>query len=195
MYVPGPAADADTVDTIEGALIAEMTDLRSAPAPSVAAEDHVDGPPDLPLVVLYGDFSCPRCALAHERLRAAPLRRGFRHFALSTRHPRAVALACAAEAAGRQESFWAMHDLLFADPGRLDDPHLWQRVQRLGLDLERFESDRRDPEVLARVRRDTRGGLRAGVGVTPTLLADGRLHPGVPDASLLGELADGSARP
>lgn len=172
-----------------------MTDLRSAPAPPVATEDHVQGPPDLPLVVLYGDFSCPRCALAHERLRAAPVRRGFRHFALAARHPRAVALACAAEAAGRQGNFWEMHDLLFADPGRVDDPHLWQRAQRLALDLERFESDRRDPDVLARVRRDVRGGLRAGVTVTPTLLADGRLHPGVPDARLLAALSDAPRRP
>jgi len=182
------------VDALDGALIVSMTDLRSAPAPPLVAEDHVHGHPQLPVVVLYGDFSCPRCALAHERLRAAPLRRGFRHFALSTRHPRAVALACAAEAAGRQGSFWDMHDLLFADPGRVDDPHLWQRAQRLGLDLERFESDRRDPDVLEHVRRDALGGLRAGVSVTPTLLADGRLHPGVPDVSLLRALADGPAR-
>lgn len=171
------------------ALIQKMTDLRSAPAPPVVTEDHVQGHADLPLVVLYGDFSCPRCALAHARLRAAPLRRGFRHFALAARHPRAVALACAAEAAGRQGNFWEMHDLLFADPGRVDDPHLWQRVQRLGLDLARFESDRRNPDVLARVRRDVRGGLRAGVSVTPTLLADGRLYPGVPEESLLATLA------
>ena len=36
-----------------------------------------------------------------------------------------------------------MVDSLYADRGRVDDPHLWERAERLGLDLERFEADRR----------------------------------------------------
>jgi hypothetical protein len=35
------------------------------------------------------------------------------------------------------------HDALFADQGRIDDPHLWTRCERLGLDVDRFETDRR----------------------------------------------------
>jgi protein-disulfide isomerase len=67
-----------------------------------------------------------------------------------------------------------MHDLLFADQGRLDDPHLWERAAALELDLDRFESDRRSDAVLARVRRDFRSGVRAGVVTTPTVFKDGR---------------------
>jgi predicted DsbA family dithiol-disulfide isomerase len=60
-----------------------------------------------------------------------------------------------------------MVDSLYADRGRVDDPHLWQRAERLGLDLERFEADRRSEGVAARVRRDFQSGIRAGVTSTP----------------------------
>ena len=157
-----------------------MSDLRSAPAPQPGDGDHLTGDPQAPLVIFYGDYACPRCALAHERLRDAPLRLLFRHFALAKRHPRAVPLACAAEAAARQDRFWEFHASLFEDPGHTGDPHLWERARRLGLDLERFERDRRADEVLALVRAQTRDGLRAGITQTPTLIAAGRILPGVP---------------
>jgi protein-disulfide isomerase len=145
-----------------------MSDLRSAPVPPLRDDDHVRGPAGAPLVVLYADFACPKCALAAHRLRDAPLRVAFRHFALRAKHQRAVPLARAAEAAARQGAFWAMHDALFADQGRLDDPHLWTRCEALGLDLERFEADRRSDEIAARVGRDVRDALRAGATATPT---------------------------
>ncbi len=62
-----------------------------------------------------------------------------------------------------------MVDSLYADRGRVDDPHLWERVKQLDLDLERFETDRRSPEVEARVQRDFESGIRAGVIATPAL--------------------------
>ena len=105
-------------------------------------------------------------------------------------HPRAFAAACAAEAAGRQGAFWPMHDALFADQGRLEDPHLWARAERLGLDLGRFDADRRDAEVAERIAADFRDGVRAGVPTTPTLFHDGVLHAGRPDAAVLARLAN-----
>ena len=62
-----------------------------------------------------------------------------------------------AEAAARQDAFWEMHDALFADQGRLEGPHVWTRAERLGLDVERFEADRRSDAVRDRVRDDFRG--------------------------------------
>ena len=161
------------------------SDLRSAAVPPLSAADHVRGDPAAPLVILDADFTCPHCAVAHSRLAAAPVQLAFRHFALAARHPRAVALACAAEAAAAQDRFWDMYDALFADPGHIDDPHLWQRAERLGLDLDRFEADRRGSEAADRVREQVRGGLRAGVTTTPTLVHEGRLLPGPPSAQLL----------
>lgn len=125
------------------------------------------------LVVVYGDYECPFCAAVEVRLAELALRVAFRHFPVKAGHPRAHAAACAAEAAAAQGAFWPMHDALFADQGRLEDPHLWARAEALGLDLGRFDADRRSPAVADRVREQFRGGVRAGVATTPTLFLEG----------------------
>lgn len=153
-----------------------MTDLRSAPIPALRDDDHVRGPEDGELLFFYGDFTCPHCATAAARL-PADARVVFRHFALRAKHPRALPLAQAAEAAALQDAFWPFHDSLYADQGRLDDPHLWARAEALGLDVERFDADRRSPPVAERVARDVRDGLRAGIVSTPALVVDGGLRP------------------
>ena len=141
------------------------------------------------VVLEYGDYECPYCARADLLLAGvAGVTRVFRHFPVVSKHPRARVLACAAEAAALQGAFWEMHDSLFGDQGRLDDPHLWERARRLGLDLERFEADRRSDAVAARVERDFRTAVRAGVVRTPTLFVDRVQHPGVPSDALLARL-------
>jgi protein-disulfide isomerase len=81
-----------------------------------------------------------------------------------------------------------MHESLFADQGHLDPPHLWERAHRLGLDLGRFEADRRSEAVAELVERDFRSGVRAGVVSTPTLFVDDEQYAGVPEAELLARL-------
>ena len=161
-------------------------DLTSSAPPPPAGDDHSRG--DGPLLIEYADLECPYCARANVLLRDLRVRRIFRHFPVVSKHPRARVLANAAEAAARQGAFWAMHDSLMDDQGRLEDPHLWERCRALGIDLDRFEIDRRSDAVAARVERDFRSGLRAGVVTTPTLFVDGRAHPGVPGEELLARL-------
>ncbi len=147
------------------------------------------GPETARLVVVYADFECPFCAALELRLRELALRVAFRHFPVRSSHPRAWPAARAAEAAALQGRFWEMHDALFADQGRLEDPHLWQRAERLGLDVTRFDADRRSDAVEQRIAADFRGGVRAGVATTPTLFADGERHSGRPAPGLLEALA------
>jgi protein-disulfide isomerase len=149
-----------------------VSELTSADVPPIGDEDHVSG--EGTEAIVYADFACPYCAKAWARIRELPLRLCFRHFPMAAKHPRAPALHAAAEAAGRQGAFWEMSDSLYQDRGRVDDPHLWQRVERLGLDLERFERDRRSAAVADRVRRDFESGIRAGVAGTPAAFAEGR---------------------
>jgi protein-disulfide isomerase len=144
-----------------------MTDLGSASIPTVGPDDHVAGAGEG--LVVYADLSCPRCAGAWQRLREHPGQLVFRHFPVASKHPRSPALHAAAEAAGRQGHFFEMVDSLYADRGRVDDPHLWERAEQFGFDFDRFEADRRSEQVEARVRRDFESGIRAGVGGTPAL--------------------------
>jgi glutaredoxin len=169
-----------------------MAELRSAGVPPLSDRDHVRG--DGELVVVYGDYECPYCAKVEALLHDLPVRQAFRHFPVVSKHPRAEVLARAAEAAALQAPFWEMHDSLFADQGRLDDPHLWDRARELELDVDRFDADRRSEAMGERVSDDFRSGVRAGVMTTPTLFIRGQAHAGVPDADLLTALGGGDAR-
>jgi len=143
------------------------SNLTSAAVPPIGPEDHVRGAGEG--LIVYADLGCPRCAGAWLELRARPNRLAFRHFPVASKHPRAPALHAAAEAAGAQGQFFAMVDSLYADRGRVDDPHLWERARQLGLDLDRFEADRRSAAATTRVRRDFQSGIRAGVTTTPAV--------------------------
>jgi protein-disulfide isomerase len=145
-----------------------MNDLTSSAIPPVGPDDHVLGEGEERIVV-YADLACPRCAAGWPQLRGRPGRLVFRHFPVASKHPRSPALHAAAEAAGRQGRFFELVDSLYADRAHVDDPHLWQRVERLGLDLERFEADRRSDAAQARIRSDFQAGIRAGVAGTPAV--------------------------
>ena len=133
------------------------------------------------------DLACPHCAAAWARIERVPLRLAFRHFPVASKHPRAPALHAAAEAVGRQggeAAFWVFVDSIYRDQGRIDDPHLWERARALGLDLERFEAERRSASVAERVRRDFESGIRAGVAGTPAPFLDGEPVMGDLEAAL-----------
>jgi protein-disulfide isomerase len=149
-----------------------MSELTSASVPEIGAEDHVSG--EGREAIVYADLGCPYCAAAWAEIRELPLRLCFRHFPMASKHPRAPALHAATEASGVQGAFWEMCDSLYADRGRVDDPHLWERAERFGLDLDRFQEDRRSEAVRERVERDFVSGIRAGVSGTPTAFVDGR---------------------
>lgn len=144
-----------------------MSDLTSAAVPPVGPEDHRRG--EGAELVVYADLGCPSCASAWAEIAAREATIVFRHFPVASKRPRSPALHAAAEAAGLQGCFFEMVDSLYADRGHVDDPHLWQRAERLGLDLERFEADRRSDSAAARVRRDFESGIRAGITATPTI--------------------------
>ncbi len=150
-----------------------MAELTSAALPGARPDDHIRGPDGAPLLVLYADFTCVRCAVAAQQLKAAPVRVAYRHLVLRSRGPRVAALAHAAEAAALQGAFWPFHDGLFADQGRQDDPHLWAHCETLGIDVERFDSDRRGRTIAAGVATQTREALRGGAVATPTLVLPG----------------------
>jgi protein-disulfide isomerase len=111
----------------------------------------------------------------------------FRHFPLRSIHPHAQAASEAAEAAARQDRFWQMHDLLFANRRQLEAADLRRYAKEIGLDLERFESDLADPAIKARIKRDLRSGLQSGVDGTPSLFIEGRRYGGDRDLASLGE--------
>jgi len=155
--------------------------------PPVGPDDHVRG--EGPEAIAYLDLGCPHCAATWMRIAELPLRLVFRHFPVASKHPRAPALHAAVESAasqGGEHAFWALADSIYRDQGRVDDPHLWERVRGLGLELERFERERRATLVAERVRSDFEGGIRAGITGTPAAFVGGQAVRGDLAASLRG---------
>jgi protein-disulfide isomerase len=148
--------------------------LGSAPPPPPEGIDHVRG--EGPEAIVYLDLACPRCAGTWASIAGLPLRLCVRHFPVTSKRPRSPALHAAVEAAAIQSesAFWSFWDSLLADRSRTDDPHLWERAEGLGLDLERFDRDRRSDAVAARIRRDFVSGVRAGVTGTPAGYVGGK---------------------
>jgi protein-disulfide isomerase len=154
--------------------------------------DHQLGPRSAPAALVeYGDYECPFCAQAAGPVRDLLARFDddllyvFRHFPLVSQHPHAFHAAVAAEAAGVQGRFWAMHDRLLAKQRGLAAVDLVAHARAIGLDVPSFESALADPELADHVRRDAAGGLRSGVLGTPTFFVNGRrLEGGLREAEL-----------
>jgi protein-disulfide isomerase len=142
---------------------------------------------------MYGDFQCPYCAASQSIVRRVRerldgrLRFVFRHLPLTEVHPDAERAAAAAEAAAQQGSFWAMHDALYANGGRLADADLVALANRIGLDVERFRADLDAPATAARVARDADAARADGITATPAFFVNGVPHTDAFDARSLVE--------
>jgi protein-disulfide isomerase len=97
-------------------------------------------------------------------------------------HRHALEAARASEAAGLQDRFWEMHDLLYHNrflwPGAADVRGVFSDYAKtLGLDLERFKKDMDGEEVRIRIVADQRRAAALGVDRTPVVFINDRQVP------------------
>ena len=148
------------------------------------------------VILLFSDFECPFCAGVEPVLsdvrQAFPkdVQVIFKHNPLPI-HPRAPLAHEAAVEAGRQGRFWEMHDLLFANQKRLDEPQLIEYAQRLNLDMPAFRAALTDRRHRAVVDRDLAEARALGLNATPTLFVNGQRLVGVPPAPQLNAFIKG----
>jgi protein-disulfide isomerase len=162
----------------------------------IQPDDHVQGSPDARYTLVeYGDYECPACGQLFATLRELhgeigdELRLAFRHYPRSGVHPHAQQAAEAAEAAGAQNRFWEMHELLFQNQTALKTKHLERYAEQLQLDRKRFREDLKTRAFEQRVREDFRRGVTNGVYGTPGLFINGVRYSGELDRdSLLSNL-------
>lgn len=159
------------------------------------------GPTDAKVTIVeYGDFQCPACASAEPAVREMIKNNSdkvqfiFRHFPLPM-HANASLAARAAEAAGKQNQFWAMHDLLY-DQQRAwsdaDDPTntFVGYAKELNLDEEKFKQDLASDEVKDAVSRDMKSGDSLSVNQTPTFFINNQKVSGAQSLSEWQKLID-----
>ncbi len=116
----------------------------------------------------------------------------YRHFPLLSIHDKAALATQAAEAAGKQDQFWEMHDLLFENQAEwselsVEDFEAWlvDRATELGLDADQFQADMIDPATAAIAQKAWDDGVAANLPGTPFLLINGNYYDGPRDFSSL----------
>jgi protein-disulfide isomerase len=97
-----------------------------------------------------------------------------KHFPLPM-HSFARKAAIAALAAGKQGKFWEVHEKLYAYQKELSDAKVETIVQELGLNLEQFNRDLKDPAIGALIEREMNNARQANVRGTPTIFVNGKV--------------------
>lgn len=146
----------------------------------------VKGPESAAITIVeFADFECPFCGEMAPQLdklveTSKDIRFSFKFYPLPG-HPHARIAAAAAIAAWRQNKFWEMHKVLFANQKALEQSDLDKYAKALGLDLARFHADMQSPETEARIEQDVKLGQDLRITGTPSMFINGRLFDGHQD--------------
>lgn len=152
------------------------------------ATNHVMGQNSKGVVLLeYGDYECAFCGQYYPLVKQvvekyqSDIAFQFRNLPLQQNHKNAFVAARAAEAAGLQDKFWEMHDLLFQNQSAWASasnaqPVFEQYATRLGLDLQKFKADFGSSRVNDIVNADIAEFKKTGQPMkTPTFFLNGQL--------------------
>lgn len=157
---------------------------------------HQLGPDDAPVtIIMWSDFQCPFCAkqaavLHHVREKYGDaVRIVYRHLAMDF-HREAALAAEAAIAASAQGKFWAFHDQVFANFGRLARADLEHYAEAIGLDMEAFRAALDERRYRDAVMAEGASGLALGVDGTPMTFINGGALGGARDIATIDSVVD-----
>jgi LPXTG-motif cell wall-anchored protein len=165
--------------------------------------DHVFGNKNSKVILVeYGDYQCPSCQEVAIPLKSLAeeykdkIAYVFRNFPLTTIHPNALLAASSAEAAGLQDKFWEMHDLLYQQQTSWANSSIDQRkslfdsyAKQLNLDVKKFNNDLAGERVSGKINYDRSLANKLGLQGTPTLFLNGKKL----DDAIIGQLVKGDA--
>jgi protein-disulfide isomerase len=151
------------------------------PRMAVSASGPQRGPVDAPVTIVeFSDFQCPFCGEFEPIVRGtlakygARVRLVYRHLPLTSLHKFAQKAAEAAVCAQRQEKFWEMHDLMFAEQSSLGVEQLKDKARRIGLDGARFDDCLDGGQAAPAVQGDVTAAEALGLSGTPSTFVNGR---------------------
>lgn len=167
--------------------------------------DHIIGNAESRVILIeYGDFQCPSCAGAHPQVKAVMEEYGdrvafvFRNFPLTSIHPNARAAAAAAEAAGLQGEYWAMHDTLFESQsewqflsGNERNDKFASYAIAVGLDEAQFRTDLAAANINKKITFDQALARKVGAEATPAFYLNGE----VVDQTISSAVVQGDTKP
>ena len=137
--------------------------------------------------VEYGDYECPICGVYYQPLKDAltpsllqQIHFQFRNLPLVAIHQNAFAAARAAEAAGLQNKYWQMHDLLYQNQNdwtNSSNPFgIFQNyAKQIGLNVNQFNNDYSSGKVNDAINADVAEFKKTGKEqATPTFFLNGQ---------------------
>lgn len=148
-------------------------------------------------VVEFSDFQCPFCAKGADIMNQLKKAYGdkvkivFKQFPLPF-HKDAKLAAQAALCAHEQkkDSFWKLHDLMFADQSKLKLEDLVAKGVKAGVDGEKLKDCLSKNKYLAQVEKEIQQGQTLGVKSTPTFFVNGMIVNGAQPIEVFKELID-----
>jgi protein-disulfide isomerase len=167
------------------ASVAYSSHVSSQANEGVVIQEHIKGNENASVTLTkYSDFQCPACAQFVPYVEDVladygdQIRFEYKHFPLISIHPLAVPAARAAEAAGQQGQFFAMHDALF------ENQQAWsnsgnpvalfnQYAEEIGLDMELFKRHYKASLLEDKVNSEFREARELGFTGTPSFLLNG----------------------
>lgn len=199
-------------EIIEDALIAlnEKRQAEEAAAARVAVSQNADllynssadysiGPDDAPVTVVeFFDYKCGPCRASMETVTALPERYNgkvrvvFKEFPILTPESRIAAVA--ALAAGRQGKYQEMHQAMMRTPSSFKDADIVKVAERIGLDMDRWETDRKSPELRIQIDQTHILAQTIGANATPTFVIGDTLFSGLDRARLESLITEGIAK-
>lgn len=152
---------------------------------SVKADDWIKGNSNAQTTLVeYLDFECEACGQYYPLLKRLSeefkddVRFVNRYFPLPG-HKNSLTSAAAVEAAGKQEKYWEMYNIVFENQSswgekQSPEPAIFEGyAQQLGLDLVKFKQDVTSGEVKDRIERDKDTGDGLNIQSTPTFFLNG----------------------
>jgi protein-disulfide isomerase/uncharacterized membrane protein len=188
---------------VQTAILAQTTEL---PEPYLTPEQVGDferlrrpdgpgvGPVDAPIVIVeFSDFQCPFCSRLADSLHTLQTELGddvrieFRNLPLAM-HPFAEQAALAGICAWKEDKFWELHDLLFANGPALSSELILELGAEVGLDEAALQSCMNDPTTQERLQQDRDLAAELELRGTPVFIINGTAFAGGYPAPLIRRL-------
>jgi len=160
----------------------EEDEIKKALADKVTVnigDTPVRGKKDAPIqIIVFSDFQCPFSKRGADTVAALEQKYGgklmfvYKHLPLPF-HPEAMPAAKATLAAARQGKYYEYHDKLFENQAQLSEALYVQIAKDLGLNLDKFNSDRNSKEIEDIVQADIAQANSLGFNGTPGFALNG----------------------
>lgn len=170
-----------------------LIDIKNSP---------MKGTIDAPITLVeFTDLQCPSCKKTHSMIEQEKIieeyqgkvKFVFKNFPLpnhSWSTPAAIACMCAYDQ--NKNAFWSMSNNIFEQQPSITLENLNEKIldaaEKSNLNIKKFKDCYDQKKLLPKIQQDMKEGDAIGIRVTPTLMVNGRLFQGPPDAAQLKEL-------